>query len=365
MAFPTIPVAIGAAGVAAILGYLILSGKKPGAAAASAAVKPPPAKKSAGGGSGAGAPPAKVDWKLAGYRAGLAMGKLDAAGKGGIGVTEVILPSRVAPGTKPMPGTPGGLSASTLSGALAVAAWTTGYADGYPKGFGKSGSATPKYAMDEEASDGTEAYSLDSGGEATSEGTSGTVDYGTPTETTATDTTDATASDTRGETETAGVHTGQGMALYYHPMHRPMGTWGPQRHVLAHAKTGAFARPATTPARGAIAVPRSSTQEYPAIPDTRPRWRDGEPSLQVGPKHGEPSLQVGPKHGEPSLQVGPKHGGPGMKSSSFFDAPSPEYGTLDERYGFVPRPNSPAVQPAAPSGGATSPSTFSSFYGYR
>ncbi len=147
-----------------------------------------------------------------------------------------------------MPGTPGGLSASTPEGAVAVGLWSQGYTSGYPVGFGKLGSTTPKYAVDEAASDGTEAYSVDSGGEATSEGTSGTVDSGTAAEDGSTS--DAATGDSAGdastESTTRGVRVGQSMLeRLYHPAHRLSGAWGPRQSVLSHAKRGAFARRAS------------------------------------------------------------------------------------------------------------------------
>lgn len=225
MALPTyaVPVAIGAAGVAlAVLGYLFLKGKKPPVAA----IVPPkkvPAKATGGGYAGGGA--AKpTDWKLTGYRAGLAQGKADKNAKRPFGTS-------FKKSESPPSSVPGGSDPKTTLTFRQL--WTLGWIDGYPVGYGgdASGAVTtaPRYAVD--------AYSVEEWDAVPAE--DAPVDAGA---TSATDYESTPTEDVSVSVEGVhGVHVGTA-ALYY-PMHRPSGAWGPRREVLAHAKRGAFARP--------------------------------------------------------------------------------------------------------------------------
>lgn len=205
MNLPVLPIAVGA-GVALVLGVLLFSGKAK-AAPPPAATKTP-AKKATGGGGGSVSKPA--DWKMIGYKAGLAQGKADKAK----GSPYFLIPSRVVSGPK-MPGTPG----STTSDGNAVANWTAGYADGYPLGFGKIGSTTPKYAVD--------AASEDDG--------SGTMDYtdggATVDDSSSSDSSSSTDST---DTSTSGTPGGYVTSL---PVNRPIGAWGPRQTILAKVKS--------------------------------------------------------------------------------------------------------------------------------
>ena len=355
MTFPTIPVVIGVGvtGVAAILGYLIYTGKKPGAASAAAAVpKKIPAAKSAGGGGGGGggAKPA-TDWKLTGYRAGLAQGKADKqAGRpwGASFKKSESPPSSVPTGTDPK---------TTLT---LRALWTLGWIEGYPVGYGGDASGkvakAPKYAVD--------AYSTEEWDAVTAE-ESGTEEMAADaTETDATSTDESTTTDvstdsstTETETETAGVRTGQGMAIYYHPTHRPAGAWGPQRHVLAHAKKGAFT--ATGAKRlGGVARPTSAVVERPTSAVVE---RPTSAIVEPGPPNITASSAWPPP--PPGVANAPRANAPGTLGSvalptatSFFDSPNVEVGPK-----HTP-PSPTAIREHVSHGGVT---PRSNFYGYR
>lgn len=267
MALPTyaVPVAIGAAGVAlAVLGYLFLKGKKPPVAQ----IAPPkkvPAKPSGGGGYAGGGAAKPTDWKLTGYRAGLAQGKADKAARRPFGTSFKKAES-------PPSSVPGGTDPKTTLTFRQL--WTLGWIDGYPVGYGGDASgkvaAAPKYAVDAysvEEWDAVEAEESPTGGAgAAAEAVEGAVEEA--------------GGAVEGwfggsETETSGVP----IDLYHHSA-RSAGAWGPRRHVLAHAKTGA------------ILFPR-----------------------RAGAAQGVREAARGPAYA-----VGPKHDlGPSATSSSFFD----------------------------------------------
>lgn len=227
-------------GVAAVLGYLAYSvlKRKP---APPPRVVPAPKKAAGGGGGGGGAKAssATTDWKLTGYRAGLATGKADRQAKRSFGAS-------FRRSESPPSSVPAGTDAGTKLTLRQL--WSLGWIEGYPVGYGTDATgkvaAAPRYALDAYSAEEWDAVEAEEegGGSATAADAAEEVDY-------AEGAVEEKLGDWLGggsSVETSGSPSGVvarvGAILFpynegYHDR-RPDGTWGPRQVVLLHARRG-------------------------------------------------------------------------------------------------------------------------------